>query len=275
MGGSMKLSQSQSIQLKHLERLEQELAGSVDFQVRKHWDRKILEGIVPTEIKDRGPVDSAKHSSEIEKLARFEADVIDKLFTKEWGIDLSDPAIRELHYFGIGTGRALHEVVEIANCARHEIVAYDTSKIACDYGKQVFRAHRSGLNNRVFLADIEFACRKKYISKDKATKLIASRVLHVLDKEDPYWEREPRRARKTARTARKIGRLLSFLEVMLIHPCPEDNPNAIWGDTTPHRLEEIAEDMEDGLKGKVQLLKLGTVSFYSHVYTAALIKRVS
>jgi len=102
-------------------------------------------------------------------------------------------------------------------------------------------------------------------------------VLGVLDKEEENSEKPPSQ-RKMARVARKIGKLISLsTECLLLHACPEDNISAVWGDTTPHTLEEVIGYMQEGC-GKTTRLsttKYGTVRFHSHVYTAVRVHRAT
>ena len=266
------------LSLTELEQLEMELALSVNSNVADHWDQKILSGIVPTEVKNQGEVNSAKHAMEMTRLAEFEADVVTKLLDKEWKTPAFGPA-EVIHYFGIGTGEALEKVSAVANQQNNDVMAYDISFVGYDNGRKLFEKQRNASNksnNMAFLADIEFVC-NKFIHSGRSNKLIAGRVLDVLDNQEVGWKRKTKNWRKTARTSRKIGKLLEFLDVLLIHPRPEDNPHAVWGDSTPHTLEEITEYMEEGLMqrvfgGKVQFTLLGNHQFYNHIYTATLIR---
>ena len=251
--------------------LECELSSSVIEEVRQHWQEKISNGIVLTEVKNRGTVDFSEHMREMHSLARFEGDVVDNLFKGRWKPKAGGDKVSELHYFGIGLGTGLAQVVPVANRARHEIVAYDTCQIGCDNGAKVFAQQNSKYKNRVLLADIHFACKRRYIRPGKASKLIVPRVLDVLDTQDPDREKKLPRERKMAKTARRIGELLRHLEVLLIHPCKEDNLNAVCGDCTLHSLSEVLEYMEEGRKGKLDAQVLGTTSFFGHIYTAVVI----
>jgi hypothetical protein len=121
------------------------------------------------------------------------------------------------------------------------------------------------MDNAVLLADIEVACQTKYIKSGKANKLMACRVLDVLDSQERG---------KMARTARRIGRLTSFLDALIMHPCSEDNPTAVWGDTTPHSLGEVVEHIQEGRGASrpLDVTELGKESFHGHIYTMVLIQ---
>lgn len=250
--------------------LEYELSQSVEGEVERHWDKKIREGIVPTEVKLKGRVDLDYHAKQVEKFAEFEAGIVSELFPNIWKpADFNNPA--QIHYFGIGTGAGLAEVAPIANKNGHEIVAYDTCSAGYTNGIDIFAKLKSPVQNSVFLADICFACQSRYIPPDNSPKLMASRVLDILDSQEVNWKKKPPHKRKLARTARRIGKM-PYLDVLLIHPCPEDNPDAIWGDTTLHTLEEIVGYMKEGSSGDRNVKRLGTHSFHGHIYTAVLIQ---
>ncbi len=248
--------------------LWEELAYSVNREVEDHWDNKIKKGIIPTHVLQQGQFNSARHQVEMYRLATGEADAVKKAlnFRKFYG----DALPKDLRYFGIGTGQALEMILPIANQQKMGVIAYDASQVGCDIGRSIIdqQAHNA-LGNDVYRADINFACRKKYIPSESARLLVASRVLSVLDKQEPH-DLKPKHQRKMARTARRIGKLLSFLDALLIHPQPEDNPGVIWGDTTPDSLGLIAEFMAEGLGNKVEFRILGKIKFYMHTYTAAL-----
>jgi hypothetical protein len=76
-----------------------------------------------------------------------------------------------------------------------------------------------------------------------------------------------------ARTATRIGALLRFLKVLVIHPEPAGNEQAIWQDTTVSPLEDLVKLMEVGLGAPVELRRLGTTDFHGHIYTAALLQK--
>lgn len=253
--------------------MRQILENSVKSRVGEYWDRKITEGIIPTEVKQQGFVDMGKHNQEMEALTGFEVYTVSRLFRCLWGSQ-SDEEIKELHYFGIGEGKALEDIVPIANFFGHRVVAYDVSSVACDNGVRAFM--KETIPGSIHSADIEIACGTRFIPKTGSIKIIASRVLGVLDKQEKNWEKKHSSKRKMARTARKIGKLVSSsAECLLIHACPEDNPNAVWGDTTSHSLEEILGYMQEG-SGEVIRLRMtryGSVRFHSHIYTAVLVHR--
>ena len=261
--------------------LEEELAYSVDPDTKDHWDRKILGGVVPTEVSLKGPVDEEKHRGEVVRLASFQIEIVRKLFDGEWS---KENPLESFDYFGLGEAKDLREITIAANQKGVRVVGFDTSSVACDNANMVFEEVKKerdlGFDNVAMLADIEFACQKRFIfpSRSKRSgcgggKMLLSRILDVLDKQDKRWERKPIRGRKMARTARKIGKLLPFLEVLIIHPALDDNLDAIWGDTTPYHLETVVGFMQEGLGSRVELKRLGKIEFHKHIYTAALIRQ--
>lgn len=205
------------------------------------------------------------------RLAQFEIQTVQDLFGNEWG-KATDTDRPELHYFGVGTGVALKGVANIANANSHKVVAYETCSIGYLNAEEALE-RKTGEVNAVRHADMCFACKRRYIRPDRARKLIASRVLDVLDTQENGYEKKPTHLRKTPRTAKRLGRLLRFLDVLLIHPCKDDNPHAIWGDSTPYSIEEIAEYMRAGLRSSPRVEKLGKISFHGNIYTAVLFKR--
>ena len=243
--------------------LKEELAESINPDVQDHWEKKISAGIVPTEVKKQVQVNPALHLEEMERLASFEVRVVQGLYDSQW-----KPGGRntpgQLHYFGIGTGVALSRVRKIANENGDEVVAYDVCDAGYRAGLEAFRGPPS-VGNRVLLADIEVACQRRYIKPSKASKLVACRVLDVLDTQERG---------KMARTARGIGKLTSFLDVLIMHPCSLDNPNAVWGDTTPHTLAEVLGHVQRGrgVAHPLDATELGKQTFHGHVYTMVLIQ---
>jgi hypothetical protein len=267
-----KLSLEVSVGL--LQMLRQELAQSVDPRVLAHWNRKISGGIVPTETLIKGEVDWAEHDEALSKLAQFEVDVVLSLCQNQWKPANSKELakVKMVHYVGVGNAEALLRVADVLLVLNHVITAYDTSEVGVKNAEAALEKVFGKGKSLVFLADILSACQNKYISPKKGSKLILPRILDVLDTQELGWQEKLPRDRKMARTARRIGSLRPFLDVLLIHPCPEDNPGAIWGDTTPHALEEIKGYMEEGSRCELEFKKLGTHSFHGHVYTAVLIR---
>ncbi len=271
--GGLRLTSRQSLQ----EELTYELSQSVDLETEAHWQKKILEGIIPIELRIQGELTAAdmkEHFEELTKLAKFEESMLEQLFENEWKVSPKSP-ISEMHYFGIGTGDGLARVAPLANAYRHAVVAYDTCSAGLENGERVFEKLQSGIVNSLRLADILFACHKRYIRPGKASKLVASRVLDVLDKQEPGWAEKPPAFRKTARTARRIGRLLSHVEVFIIHRCPEDNPTAIWADSHPHTLSEVLGYMEEGAKSLVEYKCLGEVTYHGHLHRGIYIRKAA
>lgn len=243
--------------------LAEELHRKINPDVADHWERKILEGIVPTEVKRRGLVDMDHHNREAEKLVNLEANTVLRLYENQWKPAPNNRGT-EIHYFGIGTGRALARVARIANIHGDHVIAYDVCPAGYNAGNDAFRDSPKGTQNRVLFGDILNACKIKYIRPGWASKIIASRVLDVLDRQE--WG-------KMERTARRLGRLSSFVDILIMYPCPEDNLNAIWGDTTPHPLEEVVGYMQEGRGDrKLEVTKEGSERFHGHVYTEILIR---
>jgi hypothetical protein len=258
-------------QLESREILEYELSQSVIEEVEAHWDKKIREGIIPTEVRLKGNVDLDFHARVMDSFAEFEAQIVSELLQTKWKpADPMRPA--QIHYFGIGTGAGLAKVTPIANQNGHQVVAYDTCSAGYTNGIDIFASLGSPLQNTVFMADMCFACQRRYIKPENSPKLIASRVLDILDSQEVNWKKKPRRKRKMARTARRIGRM-PYVDALIIHPCPEDNPHAIWGDTTLHTLEEIVDYMREGHCRNLDVTRLGRHDFHGHIYTAALIQQ--
>ncbi len=252
--------------------LTQELENSVIPEVEHHWDLKNNEGIIPAEIKKRGNFNKEVHDEESAKLAEFELKVTAKLCATEWKKKPGDRGTK-VHYFGVGTGEALKRVTPVLNHAGYEIVAYDTSKVACANAARVFEEFGS-LPNKIFHADICYACDERFITREIGCKIIIPRVLNVLDTQGADWKGTERRFRKMERTLWRLGPLMSYAELLIIHPCARDNQNVIWGDTTPHTFEEIKECLERTLNARIDLVKLGSMTFHGHVvYTAATLKK--
>lgn len=251
--------------------IEEKLRASVNPAVKKHWDKKIQGGIVPTETKLKGPIDWGFHETEIQRLAQFEATqaarVMEEITQHE-----GDSSEMEVHYFGIGLGHGLRRVTAIANLQGLNLTAYDVSTTACDTAREVFedlqRLHWTGRTNEVFEADIEFACDEEFMSPNKARLIVAPRVLDILDKQD---NEQPR---KMQRTCLRMGKLLSFLKILLIHPDVNGNEQAVWGDTTPHSLLEVAHFLQTGLGAEIAIRPLGTIDFHRHIYTAAVVEKL-
>jgi hypothetical protein len=269
----LKLKLSLEMSLGPLQALKQELAQTVDPAVMAHWNAKISAGIVPTEILNQGEVDWAKHTEERKKLVEFETRVLAHLFLHEWkpaNWEELDEA-KEIHYVGVGDGEALLALAHMAAVLNYAVIAYDTSEVGVENAELALEKVYGEEGTLVFLADILSVCESKCISTKKGSKLILPRVLHVLDTQEPDWKDKLPHDGKMARTLRRIG-ALHFPDVLIIHPCPEDNPRAIWGDTTPHTLEEIQGYMEEGSECELEFKKLDIHSFHGHVYTAVLIR---
>jgi hypothetical protein len=245
-----------------------ELARSVDSKVRIHWDKKIAEGLILAN-EERNP---ERHAADMARFAEFEVQVIAALFRNEWRL-LEPTRSRKLHYFGVGTGEAFERVVAIANASHYAVTAYDVSVVAVDKAEECFNKNRARQRNEAFWADIYVACQTKYIRPKEGTRIILTRVLDVLDSQEVDWERKPLEKRKTPETARRIGKLLSFAEVLLVHALPEENLDVLRGDSAPYTMEQICAYMEEGLGSEIETLYKEKVDCFGYRYTAVLIKR--
>lgn len=243
------------------QRLEQELLASVDPKVQLHWDYKIAEGLTLTQVRlEGGRVNPADFQELVDlEVAGF------TLFLSRLG---REAVGTEVHYFGIGLGVALKRIAMLANQAGMDVVAYDSSLVGCSNGKEVF-FQLAGEGNRVYQADIEFACRRKFISPARARVLVASRTLDVLDNvsQDPG---------KMRRTLRRIGKLMRYVKVLIIHPEPRGNEGKVWYDSTPSPLETVAELAGYGLprkeRGRIKLARFGYARFIDRRYSGGLLE---
>jgi hypothetical protein len=248
------------------------LEQSIDPKVDKHWSDKIRHGIIPTELLLLNHVDMKWFWAEVKKAADFEHEMFFnavlalKNRIKDSKLSLRD---KETHYIGIGRGEGLEAVTREANEQGMEIFAYDTSVVACNNAEQVFAkllGKREDLGkNKVFHGDIEFICRPEVIGLS-AGIVVLPNILDVLNKvsKDHF---------KLLRTCRSIGTLLACIPTLVllaIFRRPEDNPNAIWGDTEPISETQLAgwmrTDQDEGITVEV----IGQVTVHGHVHTAAL-----
>ncbi len=244
------------------QRLEQELRASVDPKVQLHWDYKITDGLTPAQVNLEG---GTARPSDFQELVDLEVAGFTLLLSR-----LGDNARgSEVHYFGIGLGLALKKVTVLANQAGMDVIAYDSSLVGCSNGKEVF-FQLGWEGNRVLQADIEFACRRKFISPKRARVLMASRTLDVLDNvaQDPG---------KMRRTLHRIGKLMRFVKVIIIHPEPGGgNEGKVWHDPIPSPLETVAELAGCGLprkeRGKVKLTRFGYANFLGYRYSGGLLE---
>ncbi len=249
--------------------LATELEQSVEPSIETHWSLRIAEGIIPNEEKLQGPVDGVEHIQKEVGLAVFEARIILDLFEKGLLPTYNDPDRVEAHYVGIGNARGLEKVTPVFNERGYNVIAYDTTSVACDNARKVFDRLINRAENETFLADIYTACQKRYMNPDRAVFLILSRVLEVLNKQQRNWDKVPPEQRKMARVLRRIGKLR--MPVLMIYPCPEDNKHVVWGDGNPLPLLEVVGYMEEGARRELEPLLLGTTAFYSRTYSAIFI----
>jgi len=246
--------------------LEQELLHSVVPSVEDHWNAKVLSGIIPTEVKQKGSVDLAIHVEALIRLAHFEAENVERILPS-----LGSLTGKKVHYGGIGTALALKLVTTICNKNGAEVVAYDTSSVACENGLRIFSEVEYELSephvNTVFLADIEFACEERYLDPSTSRLLVLPRILDVLNNvsKDPE---------KMARTAIRIGKMLEYLDVLVLHPEPEGNESAVFEDTTVSSLDVLAQYMAIGLGKPVELHRLAMTDHHGHIYTAAHLRKL-
>src|SRR3989344_7766343 len=151
--------------------LEEELAYSVDPDTKDHWDRKILGGVVPTEVSLKGPVDEEKHRGEGVRLASFQIEIVRKLVDGEWS---KENPLESFDYFGLGEAKDLREIPIAANQKGVRVVGFDTSSVACDNANMVFEEVKKerdlGFDNVAMLADIEFACQKRFIFPSRSKR---------------------------------------------------------------------------------------------------------
>jgi len=89
-----------------------EILEGINPNVSSYWDKKISQGIIPTEEMNKGYVDPYRHDQEMKRLMEFEVACVGSLFQGVWG--KGNEVIKKLHYFGIGTGLALERIVPIA-----------------------------------------------------------------------------------------------------------------------------------------------------------------
>lgn len=272
----IQLQQNLAVQTLQLTQVELELQTSIAPEVAEHWDKKIAGGIIPTEIIRKGQADPLVHRQEMEKLVRLETESVSAVFDDLWeeargkGRTLQG---REVHYVGIGTGEGLKIVSKIANDFLMEVIAYDISTVACENARKVFakiaktrrKKNEVPVKNSVLQGDIETICQPHVITR-QATLLVLPNVLDVLN----VAAKDPQKAQ---RTIQRIGALLEYLHVLAIFRRPEDNPNAIWGDTEPITDMQITHWMKEGLEGKVWANMLGTREAHGHTHVAFSFKR--
>ncbi len=257
IGRRLQLELSQRVE----QRLEQELRASVDPKVQLHWDYKIGDGLTPAQLALEGRAVNRKDFQELIDLeVRGFKLVLSRLGSNALGA--------EAHYFGIGLGLGLEEITRLANQAGMSVIAYDSSLVGCSNGKEVFwKLGWEG--NRVYQADIEFACRRQFLTPQRARVLIASRVLDVLDNVSGD-------SGKMGRTLRRMGKLLRYLKIQLIHPEPQGNEGKVWHDPTPSPLEHVAELAGHGLprkeRGMVKLTRFGYATFVGYRYSGGLLE---
>ena len=260
-GRKFQLELSQRAEQRLEQRLETALRQSVDPKVQRHWDYKIADGLTPAQLALEG---RAVNKENFQELINLEVEGF-TLALSRWGSNASGA---EVHYFGIGLGLALEEIARLANQAGMNVIAYDSSLVGCSNGKEVFwKLGWEG--NRVYQADIEFACRRQFISPQRARIIVASRVLDVLDKVsgDPG---------KMKRTLRRMGKLMRYLKALIIHPEPQGNEGVVWHDPIPSPLEHVAELASHGLPRKersmVKLTRLGYSNFVGYRYSGGLLE---
>ncbi len=241
--------------------IAQILRSNINPSERKHWDKKIREGIIPTEATGQ-KIDPDAHQHEVQRRTTFEVRKVTEVLAF-----CQDLQHKLVHYIGIGTADALPGVLNAVNKRGADLIAYDISRVGYENGQKVINSIDSFCTNLCYQADIEFVCDPKFIDPDCSALLIVPRVLDVLDNVSGDKH-------KMERTAKRLGRLLEFLQgVLLIHPCPEGNEHAVFRDTTLYSLEQVLDYMEQGLGSKLRLSRLGTVEFYRHIYTAAFIRK--
>jgi hypothetical protein len=154
-------------------RLEQsvflELVQSVDPRVEAHWQEKIEGGIILTELLNKGGLDLNEFFANMQRLADFEAEIVEKLFRGRWRRPTDNQSV--LHYFGVGTGRALANITPVANANNHVVIAYDICNAGYQNAETAFSEPGCTLNNQVYLADITAACEERYIQPQEGTKI--------------------------------------------------------------------------------------------------------
>jgi hypothetical protein len=273
----MKIRPTTSIETSVSVSLAEELEASINAKVRAKWNKKIEEGIVPTEVKLRGKVNLSLHWDEMRRLDIFISLMVNLCFEKKWKHAIHKTP-KFIHFFGVGTGGAIEPVARTANSHGYGVRTYDTCDTSYLNAEQAFAMIKESPDriwrNENFYADIEFACDPKYIEPAHSAAIVIPRVLDILDKQEVGWMKTRRKNRKMPRVARKLGVLVDAgVDVLLVHPCPEDNVDAVWGDTTPHPLDEVLGYIQEGSRNKIRATKPGTVIHHGHKYTAVLIER--
>jgi hypothetical protein len=251
----------------------------VNSQVARHWDNKIARGLIPSEALLQGNVDSELHDNEYQRLVDFEAFHVAKILNNMAGNECL--RYKQLHYFGVGLSLALKEVTILANSKGMQVVAYDVSRLGNSNATAVFQELEPSpdlpFSNVSYQADITFACQDRFIDPAYTRLIVAPRILDVIapGKSMSCTDAQTKAAkeRKLRKTATRLGAMLDFLKVFLIHPCPEGNENAVFKDTTLYPLSLISGCMETGLGAQVRMSILGRVEFYRHLYTGVLFEK--
>jgi hypothetical protein len=262
----------------------QKLRASVSSSVAHHWNDKIFLELVPTEVLLKAmrygvPVDLVKHHAELQKIADFElqsaACVLEAMSRSR------DLKFTTLHYIGIGLALAFKKIVLMANAKDVAVTGYDASTKGCDNGRAVIEEveQETGLRiNHVYKGDMGRVCHPDIIDPTTLSVIMASRTWDVVNVMRSRARTEERKRlekrRKACRVARQIGGLLRFnASALLIHPCFEDNRDAVFCDTTPYPLELLIACVQRGLGAKLSVAVLGKVDFHGHLYTAVEFKK--
>ena len=247
-----------------LQMIAAELLDNVSPRIARQWDEKIKNGIIPAEVKRSGPFDPQLHDCSMTELGQFEYECYKKLLSTRW----KEPG--EVHYCGVGRGDGLRAITELANQNGCSVIAYDISESGLENAQKIFDEIDGDDRIIAFQADLMYLLRrgKAFLDPSKARYIILSRVLSVLTKQELFYTQISKSRRKMEKTADFLGRSLEYMEALVIDPTPEDNPNAIWGDTTPYNIPHLVKYLEKGLLSKVEVTEIGKHQHYNHTYRA-------
>lgn len=230
------------------------------------WDQVLSRrwSLAPADLVDKGEVNDENYELESDRIGEFAGKAILENL----------PGASLMMLLGIGKIREWRFFVQEANQQRVSLSACDWSKVANRNGTDFFAdlPMRRGIWNRVRRVDVEVLFENLFSPMPKKNKTLAQRDLEEADL--IYAGQFIQVLDDIGKNVvmRGLGKWLASREgrkVLLVHPFPEDNRDAVWGHTTPYSLQQLLVPAIAGAGRELEVLGLQNKGgFYRHVYTA-------
>lgn len=243
---------------KLLMRAERTTSLFTSLELGEYWDMELDQelALAPKDL-PRGPGK--------DKVNRLTYDHQNALFarSRRVGVEselLTTPKGRIL-WVGRGLGRGEPAIMAAVKWG-YDVTIVDVSGKACKNARAFVKANGLAKHVTVIKADVREALRSGEIRIKDYVLVVLELVIQTYKYEEA-WD-----------FLIQLGSLLDHVDILLLHPLPEDNEEVTWGKSTPYALEDLQVPLEVGHEGPVKITVAEDKHRYYHqTYSLLRIKR--